>query len=310
MFFCPPGRAALAPQGLSSMSVPATACLAVSQVMKCVVEVISDSLSKPSPMPVSPECLEILQGDERVLSILRHQNLLKELQDLALQGPGHMGPSLVPSSQVPRSGPSSSRSSKRSNSNVAASRTSSQKSSRTRAPRPSMETLQQKLRLRKPWRRERTLTRGNRVALGEPRRDPGLRLSQSPGRSPLWWGTVRPLGRTRPPTPSHPPDSPARSTGTRRPWGTVREARVPRSKPKTPSKRRKNTRRLERRLGPKKPPLQHPAPAPKPNTRRSRKMRVCRSLRQWMELERRELLKLCHPRGSWSSLGKRTTGKT
>ncbi|MEJ1269641.1 chromogranin A [Cricetulus griseus] len=31
--------------------------------MKCVVEVISDSLSKPSPMPVSPECLETLQGD-------------------------------------------------------------------------------------------------------------------------------------------------------------------------------------------------------------------------------------------------------
>ncbi|KAM7323574.1 hypothetical protein ACRRTK_017680 [Alexandromys fortis] len=85
-FFCPPGKAALAPQGLSSMFVPATDCLAVSQVMKCVVEVISDSLSKPSPMPVSSECLEILQGDERVLSILRHQNLLKELQDLALQG--------------------------------------------------------------------------------------------------------------------------------------------------------------------------------------------------------------------------------
>ncbi|XP_028744135.1 chromogranin-A [Peromyscus leucopus] len=56
------------------------------KVMKCVVEVISDSLSKPSPVPVSPECLETLQGDERVLSILRHQNLLKELQDLALQG--------------------------------------------------------------------------------------------------------------------------------------------------------------------------------------------------------------------------------
>lgn len=44
------------------MFVPVTACLTVSQVMKCVVEVISDSLSKPSPMPVSPECLEILQG--------------------------------------------------------------------------------------------------------------------------------------------------------------------------------------------------------------------------------------------------------
>ncbi|EHB03639.1 Chromogranin-A [Heterocephalus glaber] len=56
------------------------------EVMKCIVEVISDSLSKPSPMPVSQECLEILRGDERILSILRHQNLLRELQDLALQG--------------------------------------------------------------------------------------------------------------------------------------------------------------------------------------------------------------------------------
>ncbi|XP_059953912.1 chromogranin-A isoform X2 [Mesoplodon densirostris] len=56
------------------------------EVMKCIVEVISDTLSKPSPMPVSQECFEILRGDERILSILRHQNLLKELQDLALQG--------------------------------------------------------------------------------------------------------------------------------------------------------------------------------------------------------------------------------
>ncbi|XP_032473408.1 chromogranin-A isoform X1 [Phocoena sinus] len=56
------------------------------EVMKCIVEVISDTLSKPSPMPVSQECFETLRGDERILSILRHQNLLKELQDLALQG--------------------------------------------------------------------------------------------------------------------------------------------------------------------------------------------------------------------------------
>ncbi|XP_026250064.1 chromogranin-A isoform X1 [Urocitellus parryii] len=56
------------------------------EVMKCIVEVISDTLSKPSPTPVSRECLETLRGDERILSILRHQNLLKELQDLALQG--------------------------------------------------------------------------------------------------------------------------------------------------------------------------------------------------------------------------------
>ncbi|XP_054989200.1 chromogranin-A isoform X2 [Sorex araneus] len=56
------------------------------EVMKCIVEVISDTLSKPSPVPVSQECSETLRGDERILSILRHQNLLKELQDLALQG--------------------------------------------------------------------------------------------------------------------------------------------------------------------------------------------------------------------------------
>ncbi|XP_066132540.1 chromogranin-A [Saccopteryx bilineata] len=56
------------------------------EVLKCIVEVISDTLSKPSPMPVSQECFETLRGDERILSILRHQNLLKELQDLALQG--------------------------------------------------------------------------------------------------------------------------------------------------------------------------------------------------------------------------------
>nr|XP_010587118.1 chromogranin-A [Loxodonta africana] len=56
------------------------------EVMKCIVEVISDTVSKPSPMPVSQECFETLRGDERILSILRHQNLLKELQDLALQG--------------------------------------------------------------------------------------------------------------------------------------------------------------------------------------------------------------------------------
>uniref|UniRef100_A0A667GX06 Chromogranin-A n=1 Tax=Lynx canadensis TaxID=61383 RepID=A0A667GX06_LYNCA len=61
-------------------------CSAPGKVMKCIVEVISDTLSKPSPMPVSQECFETLRGDERILSILRHQNLLKELQDLALQG--------------------------------------------------------------------------------------------------------------------------------------------------------------------------------------------------------------------------------
>ncbi|NXP65900.1 CMGA protein, partial [Chloropsis cyanopogon] len=54
-------------------------------VMKCIVEVISDTLSKPNPLPISEECLETLRGDERIISILRHQNLLKELQDIAAQ---------------------------------------------------------------------------------------------------------------------------------------------------------------------------------------------------------------------------------
>ncbi|XP_069805437.1 chromogranin-A [Dendropsophus ebraccatus] len=56
------------------------------KVMKCIVEVISDTLSKPNPVPTSQDCLETLRGDERIISILRHQNLLKELQDLAAQG--------------------------------------------------------------------------------------------------------------------------------------------------------------------------------------------------------------------------------
>ncbi|NXY12711.1 CMGA protein, partial [Atrichornis clamosus] len=56
------------------------------QVMKCIVEVISDTLSKPNPLPISEDCLETLRGDERIISILRHQNLLKELQEIAAQG--------------------------------------------------------------------------------------------------------------------------------------------------------------------------------------------------------------------------------
>ncbi|XP_074092371.1 chromogranin-A [Macrotis lagotis] len=54
--------------------------------MRCIVEVISDTLSKPSPLPISEDCFETLRGDERIISILRHQNLLKELQELAIQG--------------------------------------------------------------------------------------------------------------------------------------------------------------------------------------------------------------------------------
>ncbi|KAL2082008.1 hypothetical protein ACEWY4_021826 [Coilia grayii] len=56
------------------------------QVMKCIVEVIADTLSKPHPLPVSQQCLDTLSTDERLVSILRHRNFLKELQDIAVEG--------------------------------------------------------------------------------------------------------------------------------------------------------------------------------------------------------------------------------
>ncbi|KAG7466298.1 hypothetical protein MATL_G00163350 [Megalops atlanticus] len=56
------------------------------KVMKCIVEVIADTLSKPYPVAISQECQDALTGDDRIVSILRHQNLLKELQEIAAQG--------------------------------------------------------------------------------------------------------------------------------------------------------------------------------------------------------------------------------
>ncbi|XP_048394524.1 chromogranin-A [Stegostoma tigrinum] len=75
----------LAIRGFSS-PVPTDQSTADAKVMKCVVEVISDTLSKPSPLPVSQHCMEILRGDDRIISVLRHQNLLRELQELAAEG--------------------------------------------------------------------------------------------------------------------------------------------------------------------------------------------------------------------------------
>ncbi|GCB80247.1 uncharacterized protein [Scyliorhinus torazame] len=51
-------------------------------VTRCIVEVISDTLSKPHPLPLSGECSRILREDERILAMVRHQNLLKELEEL------------------------------------------------------------------------------------------------------------------------------------------------------------------------------------------------------------------------------------
>ncbi|XP_072098253.1 chromogranin-A isoform X1 [Mobula birostris] len=70
----------------SSSPVPIQHSKADTKVMNCVVEVISDTLAKPSPLPISPECLDALRGDERIIGMLRHQNLLRELQELAAEG--------------------------------------------------------------------------------------------------------------------------------------------------------------------------------------------------------------------------------
>ncbi|XP_068610078.1 chromogranin-A [Brachionichthys hirsutus] len=56
------------------------------KVMKCIVEVLADVISRPRPLPVSQECLATLKTDDRIVSILRHQNFLKELQEIAVQG--------------------------------------------------------------------------------------------------------------------------------------------------------------------------------------------------------------------------------
>ncbi|XP_028808886.1 chromogranin-A [Denticeps clupeoides] len=56
------------------------------EVMKCIVEVMADVLSRPRPLPVSQQCLETLRSDERLVSVLRHRNFLRELQDIAVEG--------------------------------------------------------------------------------------------------------------------------------------------------------------------------------------------------------------------------------
>ncbi|XP_051511836.1 chromogranin-A-like [Myxocyprinus asiaticus] len=56
------------------------------KVMKCIVEVIVDALSKPHPIPVSQDCLETLSTDDRLMTILRHHNFLRELQEIAEKG--------------------------------------------------------------------------------------------------------------------------------------------------------------------------------------------------------------------------------
>ncbi|XP_066533439.1 chromogranin-A isoform X2 [Hoplias malabaricus] len=56
------------------------------QVMKCIVEVLTDVLSKPHSLPISQHCLQTLRTDDRLVTVLRHSNFLQELQDIAVEG--------------------------------------------------------------------------------------------------------------------------------------------------------------------------------------------------------------------------------
>uniref|UniRef100_A0A3Q3XBU0 Chromogranin A n=1 Tax=Mola mola TaxID=94237 RepID=A0A3Q3XBU0_MOLML len=77
-----------------SLSLSLSLCL---QVMKCIVEALADVLSRPHLSSVSQECLVTLKTDDRLVTLLRHHNFLRELQEIALQGE----PALTPCVWVP-----------------------------------------------------------------------------------------------------------------------------------------------------------------------------------------------------------------
>ncbi|KAB5540130.1 hypothetical protein PHYPO_G00097780 [Pangasianodon hypophthalmus] len=56
------------------------------KVIKCIVEVLAEALSKPHSLPVSQQCLETLRSDDRLVTVLRRRNFLQELQDIAGEG--------------------------------------------------------------------------------------------------------------------------------------------------------------------------------------------------------------------------------
>ncbi|KAG8143592.1 hypothetical protein E2320_000794 [Naja naja] len=55
------------------------------QVIKCISEILADTLSRSSPMPVTSNCMKVLREDDRVLTMLHHRHLLTELEELAHQ---------------------------------------------------------------------------------------------------------------------------------------------------------------------------------------------------------------------------------
>ncbi|XP_042295031.1 coiled-coil domain-containing glutamate-rich protein 2 [Sceloporus undulatus] len=71
----------------SALALPLTTQLSEEdeRVTRCITEILADTLSRPSPIPVTGECMKILREDERVLAMLHHQHLLNELEELTHQ---------------------------------------------------------------------------------------------------------------------------------------------------------------------------------------------------------------------------------
>ncbi|KAM3911240.1 coiled-coil domain-containing glutamate-rich protein 2 [Leptodactylus fuscus] len=60
------------------------------KVTRCIMEVLAESLSSSGSERVSSNCIRILKEDERLISMLRHQHLLKELEDLTQREKSHL----------------------------------------------------------------------------------------------------------------------------------------------------------------------------------------------------------------------------
>ncbi|KAM4687140.1 uncharacterized protein WCC33_018693 [Rhinophrynus dorsalis] len=73
---------------VQALSMPLSSRLSEEEkkVTQCIIEVLADSLSAPGSGRVSNWCLHILKEDERVESMLHHQHLMRELEDLAHRG--------------------------------------------------------------------------------------------------------------------------------------------------------------------------------------------------------------------------------
>ncbi|XP_073405160.1 coiled-coil domain-containing glutamate-rich protein 2 [Dendrobates tinctorius] len=60
------------------------------KVTRCIMEVLAESLTSSGPERVSSGCIRLLKEDERLIAMLRHQHLLRELEDLTQREKSHL----------------------------------------------------------------------------------------------------------------------------------------------------------------------------------------------------------------------------